>query len=139
MKKSLKHQVALAVGTVGLFLGSVAHAAPLANVTGVWSIIGNQHAGALRLSQGLGGTCKPIIGTIYPGSLNHPVRGYYCPSTGRLAFARKNLLGVVIQTWVGNVSDVVAGRPHRMGGTFHALDSGAGAGVLGEYHFQGQK
>ncbi|HXG21621.1 MAG TPA: hypothetical protein VNN62_21415 [Methylomirabilota bacterium] len=139
MKKSLKHRVALAVGTVGLFFGSMAHAAPLASVAGVWSIVGNQHAGALILNQGIGGACKPIVGTIYPGVLNHPVRGYYCPSTGRLAFARKNAQGVVIQTWVGNVSDVVAGQPHRMGGTFHALDSAAGAGVLGEYHFQGQK
>ena len=139
MKKSFKLQVALAVGAVGLFLGSMAHAAPLASVAGSWSIIGNQHAGFLRLAQGLGGVCKPIKGIIYPGVLNHPVRGYYCPSTGRLAFTRNNLNGAPIQTWVGNVSDVVAGQPHRMGGTFHALDSGAGAGVLGEYHFQGQK
>jgi hypothetical protein len=139
MKKSLKHRVALAVGVAGLFFGSMAHAAPLASVAGVWNIIGNQHSGSLILGQGAGGVCKPIAGTIYPGVLNHPVRGYYCPSTGRLAFTRNNALGQPIQTWVGNVSDVVVGQPHRMGGTFHALDSGAGAGVLGEYHFQGQK
>ncbi len=139
MKKPLKHRVALAVGAIGLCLGGIAHAAPLANVTGVWSIIGNQSSGSLILGQGIGGVCKPISGTIYPGSSNHPVRGYYCPSTGRIAFARKNSQGVVIQTWVGNVSDVVIGLPNRMGGTFHALDTPAGAGVLGEYHFQGQK
>ena len=65
------------------------------------------------------------------------MRGYYCPSTGRIAFARKNAGAVVIQTWVGNLSDV--GVPNRMGGTFHALDTAAGSGVLGEYNFQGQK
>jgi hypothetical protein len=139
MKKSLKHRVALAVGTASLFLGGLAHAAPLANVSGVWNIVGNQHAGALILAQGVGGVCKPIAGTIYPGSLNHPVKGYYCPSTGRIAFKRNNAQGVTIQTWVGNVSDDVVGSPDRMGGTFHALDTPAGAGVLGEYHFQGIK
>jgi hypothetical protein len=143
MSMTLKNRLAIAVGTIGLVWGSVANAAPLANVTGLWSIVGNQHAGWLSLSQPLfppvPTQCKPISGTIYPGVLNHPVKGYYCPATGRIAFARKNLAGVVIQTWVGNVSDVVPGLPHRMGGTFHALDSAAGAGTLGEYHFQGQK
>lgn len=140
MGKTLKNRVAIAAGIIGLAWSSMASAAPLASVTGVWSIVGNQHAGGLILNQFAAATqCKPVIGTIYPGTLNHPVRGYYCPATGRIAFARKNNAGVVIQTWVGNVSDVVAGQPHRMGGTFHALDSAAGAGTLGEYHFQGQK
>jgi hypothetical protein len=140
MSMTLKNRLAIAIGTIGLVWGSVAHAAPLANVSGSWSIVGNQHVGSLRLDQGIGAPCAPINGTIYPGtSVSHAVRGYYCPSTGRIAFARKNAQGVVIQTWVGNVSDVVANAPHRMGGTFHALDTAAGSGILGEYHFQGQK
>ncbi|MBM4255304.1 MAG: hypothetical protein FJ147_05340 [Deltaproteobacteria bacterium] len=140
MSKTLKNRVAIAVGTLGLVWGSIANAAPLANVSGTWTIVGNQHVGSLTLSQGIGTPCAPINGTIYPGtSVSHPVRGYYCPATGRLAFARNNSTGVVIQTWVGNVSDVITGAPHRMGGTFHALDAASGSGVIGEYHFQGQK
>lgn len=140
MSMSFRNRMAIVAGTVGIVWGGLASAAPLATVSGTWSIVGNQHVGSLRLSQGVGGVCKPIDGTIYPGTtVSHAVRGYYCPPTGRIAFARKNAAGVVIQTWVGNVSDVVTGLPHRMGGTFHALDSAAGSGVLGEYHFQGQK
>lgn len=139
---SFRNRMAIVAGTVGIVWGGLASAAPLGNVLGTWNIVGNQHVGLLRLlSQGSeSGACKSINGTIYPGTtVSHAVRGYYCPATGRIAFARKNAVGVVIQAWVGNVSDVVAGLPHRMGGTFHALDGAAGSGALGEYHFQGQK
>jgi hypothetical protein len=141
MSKTFKHSLALAVGTLGLVWGSLANATPLPNVLGTWSIVGNQHVGLLRISSQIGPLpCQAIDGIIYPGTpVSNAVRGYYCPATGRIAFARKNTAGVVIQTWVGNVSDVVAGAPHRMGGTFHALDTAAGSGILGEYHFQGQK
>ena len=134
MATTLKNRVATAIGAIGLAWGSVATAAPLANVSGTWSIVGNQHVGFLTLSQGVGTPCAPINGTIY---LSHAVRGYYCPSTGRISFARKNSAGVVIQSWAGNLSD--AGHTNRMGGTFHALDPAAGSGALGEYNFQGQK
>ena len=138
MATTLKNRVAIAIGAIGLAWGSVATAAPLANVSGTWSIVGNQHVGFLTLSQGVGTPCAPINGTIYPGTtVSHAVRGYYCPSTGRISFARKNPAGVVIQTWAGNLSD--AGQPNRMGGTFHALDPAAGSGAFGEYNFQGQK
>lgn len=141
MNMNLKNRIAIAAGTIALVWGSLATALPLGSVSGRWSIIGNQHVGFLNLTQGAAPTpCKPLNGTIYPGTpVSHAVRGYYCPPTGRIAFARKNAAGVVIRTWVGNVSDVVAGLPHRMGGTFHALDPAAGSGALGEYHFQGQK
>jgi hypothetical protein len=137
MSKTLKHRLAIAVGTLGVVWGSLAHADPLGNITGTWKILGNQSAGDLILSQGTGTPCAPIRGTIY-GTPNS-VLGYYCPTTGRIAFTRKNTAGVVIQTWVGTVSDVVAGQPHRMGGTFHPLDVAAGSGPLREVHFQGQK
>jgi hypothetical protein len=119
--------------------GSFTCAAPPASVTGAWSVIGNQTVQTLTLVQVAAATaCKPINGTLTNGLSD--VRGYYCPNTGRIAFARKNRpAGVVIQMWVGNVSDVLAGRPLRMGGTFHAVDTAAGSGLLGEYHFQGVK
>ena len=135
MGMTLKNRLATTVGALSLVWGSVATAAPLANVSGNWSVVANQSAGVLAIFQGAGAPCAPINGTIF-GNL---VRGYYCPSTGRIAFARKNPAGVVIQSYAGNVSDVVVGLPNRMGGTFHALDTAAGSGILGEYHFQGQK
>ena len=138
MKSKLFAMAILGFATV---YGNLANAAPPTSVTGRWSILGNQSSGFLDLVQTIqANTCRAINGTIYPGTpASSAVRGYYCPSTGRIAFARKNAQGIVNQTWVGNVSDVVFGAPLRMGGTFHALDTGAGSGILGEYHFQGQK
>jgi hypothetical protein len=78
MATTLKNRVAIAIGAIGLAWGSVATAAPLANVSGTWSIVGNQHVGFLTLSQGVGTPCAPINGTIYPGTtVSHAVRGYY--------------------------------------------------------------
>ena len=68
MATTLKNRVAIAIGAIGLAWGSVAAAAPLANVSGTWSIVGNQHVGFLTLSQGAGTPCAPINGTIYPGT-----------------------------------------------------------------------
>ncbi len=135
MGMSLKNRLAVAVGTLSLAWGSVASAAPLANVSGNWSVVANQSVGLLAIVQGAGAPCAPINGTIF----GNPVRGFYCPPTGRISFARKNAAGVVIQSYTGNVSDVVVGLPNRLGGTFQALDTAAGSGILGEYHFQGQK
>ncbi len=129
--------VAMAIGAVCLNWANIAGAAPLPSVTGSWNIIGNQSAGVLNVTQGTSPLpCKPISGTIYG---NNPVVGYYCPATGRLAFTRQILGSSAAQVWIGNVSDVISGQLHRMGGTFHAVNTGAGSGNLGEYHFQGQK
>ena len=49
MATTLKNRVAIAIGAIGLAWGSVATAAPLANVSGTWSIVGNQHVGFLTL------------------------------------------------------------------------------------------
>ena len=130
--------VAMAIGAVCLNWANIAGAAPLLDVSGSWNIIGNQSAGVLKVTQGTSPqACKPISGTIYN---TNPVVGYYCPTTGRLAFTRQTTAATpVSQVWIGNVSDVISGQPNRMGGTFHAVNTGAGSGVLGEYHFQGQK
>ncbi|MGH8490055.1 MAG: hypothetical protein ACREXS_14605 [Gammaproteobacteria bacterium] len=136
MSMNLKNRVAIAAGTIGLVWGSLVSAAPPASVSGTWSIVANQSGGSLVLSQGIAGTqCKPINGTVFVNV--NAVRGFYCPATGRIAFYHKNSAGVVIQMYIGNVSD--AGTPNRMGGTFQALDTAAGSGSLGEFHFQAQK
>lgn len=141
MNMKLKTVLLMAVSVASVVLANTTHAAPPSSVTGRWSIIGNQHSGYLDLSQLTGtATCRDLLGTIYTGtSASGAVKGFYCPSTGRMAFSRKNASGVEIQTWVGNVSDAVSGLPLRMGGTFQALDAAAGSGPVGEYHFQGQK
>jgi len=139
MNMKLKTSLISLATVAALVWGSTAVSAPLSSVTGRWSIVGNQHSGFLDLSQSVGtNACRDLSGTIYPNTTaSGEVRGYYCPGTGRIAFARKNASGVVIQSWVGNVSDAVSGLAFRMGGTFHALDAAAGSGAVGEYHFQG--
>lgn len=137
MRTHLKHPLVTVFGMIGLLWAGMAAAAPPASVTGTWSIIGNQTAGPLKITQSAAAThCQPIRGTIYTSDA---VLGYYCPATGRIAFIRKNAAGTVTQAWVGNVGAVAPNQPNRMGGTFHALDAGAGSGDLGEYNFQGQK
>ncbi len=139
MRSNLRHSLATALGMIGFLWAGMAAAAPPASVTGTWSILGNQTAGPLKITQSPAATqCKPIRGTIYTSD---PVIGYYCPATGRIAFIRKNTRGAgdVTQAWVGNVGAEVPNQRNRMGGTFHALDAGAGSGELGEYNFQGEK
>jgi hypothetical protein len=132
----LTKSIVMIIGVVSVSWANIVSAAPPADITGGWKIIGNQSAGVLNIKQGSTSlACKPISGSIYDDSL---VVGYYCPATGRLAFTRQiNGRTAAAQMWVGNVSD--SGQPNRMGGTFHAVNTGAGSGILGEYHFQGEK
>lgn len=138
-----KISTAIAIGTLGLFWASLASAVPPASVAGTWSIIGNNHVQTLTLVQDpsnpVNAACKPIRGTLTNANTN--VRGYYCPSTGRIAFARKQLVtNTVNQMWVGNLSEVALNNPLRMAGTFHNVDIAAGGGaLLGEFQFQGNK
>ena len=121
---------------VGINSTPITNTTSLADISGSWNIIGNQSAGVLKIAQlASPSACKPIEGTIYEDS---KVVGYYCTSTGRLAFTRQiNDQPAAAQMWVGNVSDV--SEPNRMGGTFHAVNTGVGSGALGEYGFQGTK
>ena len=137
MRTNLRHPLVNVFGMIGLLWAGMATAAPPASVTGTWSVIGNQTPGSLKITQGTAPTqCQPFRGTIYTSDA---VLGYYCPATGRIAFLRMNASGTVTQAWVGNVGAVAPQQPNRMGGTFHALNTGAGSGDLGEYNFQGQK
>lgn len=118
------------------------------NITGAWSIIGNQTAGVgangLVINQfpgAAGSQCKPIRGTIYTVD---PVEGFYCPGSGRISFLRRQAGNAQPkQYWNGNLSQVVAGNPLRMGGSFAAFPhnnvGGTIGGSLGEYEFYGTK
>jgi hypothetical protein len=76
-------------------------------------------------------TCRHIKGDI--GNVAH-IRGWYCPSTGRIHFVHRNLgSGDAVRVFTGNVSEVVAGQPLSMAGTMTVLISAFGD--LGEYNF----
>lgn len=130
---------------LGMLVQGAAHADGWpASVTGIWSVIANQSAGALAITQyagAAGSQCKPIRGTVYGVDA---VEGYYCPGSGRIAFLRKRGLTATAQTmqfWSGNLSQV--GAVLRIGGTFHTGPhnnvAGTLGGSLGEYSFQAQK
>lgn len=118
------------------------------NISGAWNIIGNQTAGVgangLVINQfpgAAGSQCKPIRGTIYTVD---SVEGFYCPGSGRISFLRRQAGNAQAkQYWSGNLSQVVAGNPLRMGGTFAAFPhnnvGGTIGGSLGEYEFYGTK
>lgn len=114
------------------------------SVSGLWSVVGNQHAGTLSITQfgGLAGSqCKPIRGTIYNVDA---IEGFYCPGSGRLAFMRYNGNSTdPKQHWIGNLSQAVVGQRLRIGGTLTADDHnnvfGTSGGSLGEYSFYAVK
>jgi hypothetical protein len=114
------------------------------SVTGLWGVVGNQSAGALAIQQYVGAAgsqCKPIRGTIYGVDA---IEGFYCPGSGRISFLRYNLNTLVPkQHWSGNLSQVVAGQPLRIGGLFATFDHnnlvGTLGGSLGDYNFQAVK
>ena len=106
-----------------------------------WTLQTNRDAVQLVItSQGGPGapgalTCHHILGDI--GNVAH-IRGWYCPSTGRIHFQHKNLgTGNAVRIFTGNVSDDVIGQPLHMAGTMTVLD--AAFGDLGEYNFSAVK
>jgi hypothetical protein len=77
--------------------------------------------------------CRPIDGTINT-SPDLKVRGWYCPSTGRIHLVHRNLSSSdALRVFTGNVSDQVIGQPLHMAGTMTVLVSAFGD--LGEYNF----
>ncbi|HZF81778.1 MAG TPA: hypothetical protein VEZ89_18520 [Rubrivivax sp.] len=129
MKWTLVFSLALAA--------AVAQAAPPANIAGTtWTLQANREVNQLVIThQGGAGApgsavCRLIIGTIGIA----PIRGWYCPTNGRIHFLHNNLnSNVTMRVFTGNVSDEVVGQPLYMGGSV-AVDN-IGAGDLGEYNF----
>ncbi len=114
-----------------------AMAAPPANLAGTtWTVQINRDTAQLVITaQGGPGApgaavCRTIIGNFgIP-----PVRGWYCPATGRIHFRHNNLdTGTTVRTFTGNVSDVLVGQPTYMAGTV-AIENAA-FGDLGEKNF----
>lgn len=109
--------------------------ANISNTT--WTLQTNRSSVQLVItSQGGSGapgaaTCRHINGEI--GNVAH-VRGWYCPSTGRIHFVHRNLgSGDAVRVFTGNVSDDATGQTLHMAGTMTVLISAFGD--LGEYNF----
>ena len=132
--------VSMAAAAITLLAAGTASAQRPANIANtVWTLQTNVDVETLVITtQGGPGapgaaTCRTINGDI--GNVAH-VRGWYCPSTGRIHFVHRNLnSGDAVRIFTGNVSDLVAGQPTFMAGTMTVLISAFGN--LGEYNFSG--
>ena len=126
MDSKMSRTLALAVFGVAISGGSAWAARP-ASVVGSWATIANQTFITLQItSQGGPAPCRNIAGTL--GGLS--VQGFYCPSTGRISFLRKDPgTNDTVQVYTGNVAS--DGATDRMAGTFvHQTNPDAG-----EYNF----
>jgi hypothetical protein len=121
--------------------GASAHAARPANLAGTtWTArIDNGTEQLVIQRQGGPGTaggpdCLMVEGAIGPA----PVRGWYCPATGRLHLRHSNMTtGVTVRVIDAHVSTQVIGQPLYLGGTV-AVDDAA-FGPLGVYNFSAVK
>ncbi len=123
---------ALLVPTAAL----AARPANVANTT--WTLQVNNDTAQLFIdTQGGSGAPGAMVCRHIKGDINGiaGIRGWYCPSTGRIHFVHTNADNedFVVRVFTGNVSDRVAGEPLQMAGTVTVLISAFGN--LGEYNF----
>lgn len=136
----MKSALSLAVSAALLLAAGTASAERPANLAGTtWSLQANRDVLQLVIeTQGGPGApgaehCRHIDGTINT-TPDIKVRGWYCPSSGRIHFVHRNLnSGDAVRVFTGNVSDDVIGQPLYMAGTMTVLISAFGD--LGEYNF----
>jgi hypothetical protein len=134
----MKAKLAIALAAAACLATGAASAERPENLAGTtWTLQTNQDAVPLVITtQGGPGApgadiCRHINGDI--GNVAH-IRGWYCPSTGRIHFVHRNLgSGDAVRVFTGNVSDDVNGQTLHMAGTMTVL--GVAFGDLGEYNF----
>ncbi|MGE3176215.1 MAG: hypothetical protein AB7O32_01995 [Vicinamibacterales bacterium] len=112
-----------------------ARPASLAGTT--WNLQVNQEVETLAITtQGGPGApgaanCRIINGIIRNVA---PIRGFYCPSTGKIFFVHTNVsTGAPVRVFSGYVSDEAIGMPLYLGGIVSVVN--AAFGDLGEYNF----
>jgi hypothetical protein len=137
MKPALK-TLAFAAALIAAGTASAERPASLAGTT--WTMQNNRDVEQLVITtQGGPGApgaanCRGINGHFNITSPLVLIRGWYCPSTGRIHFVHKNLdNGDAVRIFTGNVSDDVLGQTLYMAGTMTVLISAFGD--LGEYNF----
>jgi len=128
MRKTL-----FALAMVAAFSVSAFGAHP-SSILGTWTGFANQTAVQLVIiTQGTTGACQTITGTFsnVPSGGASNIVGFYCPSTGRVAFVRNDITtNDTFQSYSANVS--ATGITLRMGGIFAQISPNA---PLGEYNF----
>ena len=141
--KPIAAAIALAAGLAGN-----AFAERPANLAGTtWTVQTNRDPVQLVIeTQGGPGapgaaTCRTINGHFNLTPPEIGVRGWYCPSTGRIHFVHRNLnTSDAVRVFTGNVSDNVIGQPLYMAGTMTVLIATlADHADLGEYNFSAVK
>jgi hypothetical protein len=136
--KTASKTLAVAAALVAAATASAERPASLAGTT--WTLQTNRDPVQLVITtQGGPGApgaaqCRSINGHFNISSPLVLIRGWYCPSTGRIHFVHKNLdNGDAVRIFTGNVSDDVVGQTLYMAGTMTVLISAFGD--LGEYNF----
>ena len=136
----MKSIVSIAAAAAVLLASGNAFAERPANLAGTtWALQANRDVLQLVINtQGGPGapgaaTCRHINGTINT-TPDIVVRGWYCPSSGRIHLVHRHLQsGDAMRVFTGNVSDEVIGQPLYMAGTMTVL--AIAFGDLGEYNF----
>ena len=133
----MKTGLSFALGAILLATASLSAARPanLANTT--WLLQVNNETELLTIAtQGGPGApgaanCRSITGEVRNVA---EIRGWYCPSTGRVFFVHSNLdSDRAVRVFTGNVSDDEPGQVLHMAGTVSVVN--AVFGDLGEYNF----
>lgn len=127
---NFKQGTAIAVCFGSVLWGGAAYADGWqTSVAGNWSVVASQTTGTLSITQPAStSNCRSISGSIF----GNPIQGFYCPTSGRLVFVRKNDSGITFQYYQGNLSQT--GNTLRIGGSFSNLSQD-----FGEYSFYGTK
>jgi len=136
MNSSLK-TFTFAVTTAAFLAAATVSAAPPASLGNtVWNLQINREVVQLVITSQSGpgapgaSTCRIINGELGVAS----IRGWYCPSTGRIHFVHRNASNQNAErVFTGNVADDVPGEVRYMAGTVTVLD--AVFGDYGEYPF----
>ncbi|MFY9269210.1 MAG: hypothetical protein WAO55_05595 [Candidatus Manganitrophaceae bacterium] len=139
--KSLLKTITIAVAAATFFAAGTAFAERPANLAGTtWTLQTNREATQLVItSQGGPGApgaanCRHINGELGTPPPTILIRGWYCPSTGRIHFVHMNLSNDnTVRVFTGNVSDDLSGQTLYMAGTMTVL--AIAFGDLGEYNF----
>ncbi len=130
--------VTLAVVATFFWAGTALAARPTTVANTTWTLQTNLDITTLFITTQAGpgapgaAVCRGINGHFENDKVT--IRGWYCPSTGRIHFVHRNLTsGDAVRVFTGNVSDKVEGQPLIMSGTMTVLISPFGD--LGEYNF----
>jgi hypothetical protein len=136
----MKHAMHAAVAAISLVTAVAAHALPPENIANTtWTLRvdgGADEVLFIDTQHGPGApgnaVCRAIHGNL-PADV--PVRGWYCPSTGRFHLLHENKDSrLVMRAFLGTLTDPGNGQPMRIEGA--AVIDNSNFGDLGEVKFK---